>query len=226
MYPRRKRSTELSRGEIARGWAFSSSTSLSSPCLGQLQALLSLRFHFFLQPAEFSLIYYFLLCARPGPLLGLAAPGFSRCWTAAGKPFAFVAGLVGPRPTSWWGSSPCRRTPPLPTGSSSPAPTATAVVLVVLMPLLEEPCSGASSTGPPVVQPGAGLRRPGVLPSCLGGLLPEGATLLLLLAVEYLPMSLALCWCYDNGGSIWSAVGLHMVLNAAELITVVRGVSS
>lgn len=40
----------------------------------------------------------------------------------------------------------------------------------------------------------------------------------LLLTVQYLPMSLALAWCYDNGGSIWGAAVLHMVLNAAQLI--------
>ena len=39
----------------------------------------------------------------------------------------------------------------------------------------------------------------------------------LLLFVEYVPMSLALTWCYDNGGSIWSAIALHMVLNAVSL---------
>ena len=39
----------------------------------------------------------------------------------------------------------------------------------------------------------------------------------LLLAVQYLPMALALTWCYDRGGSIWSAAALHIVLNAAAL---------
>lgn len=44
----------------------------------------------------------------------------------------------------------------------------------------------------------------------------------LLLTVEYLPMSLALAWCYDNGGSIWGAAVLHMALNAAQLILTLR----
>ena len=39
----------------------------------------------------------------------------------------------------------------------------------------------------------------------------------LLLAVEYLPMGLALTWCYDNGGSIWSPIALHAVINAFAL---------
>ena len=51
---------------------------------------------------------------------------------------------------------------------------------------------------------------------------PEGADLrYLLLAVQYLPMSLALAWCYDHGGSIWSAVALHMAVNGASLFLAV-----
>ena len=51
---------------------------------------------------------------------------------------------------------------------------------------------------------------------------PEGADLrYLLLAVQYLPMSLALSWCYDHGGSIWSAVALHMAVNGASLFLAV-----
>ena len=36
----------------------------------------------------------------------------------------------------------------------------------------------------------------------------------LLLSLLYLPMSAALTWCYDNGGSVWSGVLLHAGLNA------------
>ena len=36
-------------------------------------------------------------------------------------------------------------------------------------------------------------------------------------------MSLALTWCYDNGGSIWSPIALHMVLNALILASAVLG---
>ena len=39
----------------------------------------------------------------------------------------------------------------------------------------------------------------------------------LLLTVCYLPMSAALTWCYDNGGSIWGSVGLHTAINAFVL---------
>ncbi len=40
----------------------------------------------------------------------------------------------------------------------------------------------------------------------------------LLLGLLYLPMSLALTWCYDNGGSVWSGVVLHGALNGVILI--------
>lgn len=44
----------------------------------------------------------------------------------------------------------------------------------------------------------------------------------LLLFAQYVPMSLALCWSYDNGGSVWTPVALHMVLNAAALFHAIR----
>jgi membrane protease YdiL (CAAX protease family) len=44
----------------------------------------------------------------------------------------------------------------------------------------------------------------------------------LLLFVQYLPMALALTWCYDWGGSIWPAVALHAVLDAVALIRAVH----
>ena len=40
----------------------------------------------------------------------------------------------------------------------------------------------------------------------------------LLLTIVYLPMSVALTWCYDRGGSVWSCVVLHGLLNGLVLI--------
>lgn len=40
----------------------------------------------------------------------------------------------------------------------------------------------------------------------------------LLLTIVYLPMSAALTWCYDRGGSVWSCVVLHGLLNGLVLI--------
>ncbi len=44
----------------------------------------------------------------------------------------------------------------------------------------------------------------------------------LLTALEVLPAGLALAWCYDNGGSIWSAVALRMAINGVTLFLAVR----
>ena len=41
----------------------------------------------------------------------------------------------------------------------------------------------------------------------------------LLLALLYLPMSAALTWCYDRGGSVWACVVLHGGLNGMILAT-------
>lgn len=44
----------------------------------------------------------------------------------------------------------------------------------------------------------------------------------LILAFQYLPAALALTWCYDRGGSIWSAVILRAILDAIALFQAVR----
>ena len=41
----------------------------------------------------------------------------------------------------------------------------------------------------------------------------------LLLVVLYLPMSAALTWCYDRGGSVWACMVLHGGLNGMILAT-------
>ena len=40
----------------------------------------------------------------------------------------------------------------------------------------------------------------------------------LLLFVQYLPISLACTWAYDNGGSVWTPIGLHAVINLFTLV--------
>lgn len=44
----------------------------------------------------------------------------------------------------------------------------------------------------------------------------------MVLAFQYLPMALALTWCYDRGGSIWSAAILHAILDAIALFNAVH----
>ena len=107
------------------------------------------------------------------------------------------------------------------------SPVATAVLLVVLIPLIEETLFRGLVFG--------SLRqysRPlayvvSVLVYALACVwryaLEIGDPAYLLLFIQYLPMSLALAWCYDNGGSIWSPIALHMVLNALILASAVLG---
>lgn len=230
MYPRRKRSTELSRGEIARGWVFFLLYLFVFPVLmGQLQALLSLRFHFFLQSAEFSLIYYFvLLCAALVLFWGLLRRGFDALLDDLPENLlALILGLVGAGALHFLAGL-----LPLPEDpyalayreQFAAAPAATVVVLVVLMPLLEELLFRGLLYGS-LRWYSRGLA---CAASVVGYLLfltlplvfsPEGfQPSYLLLAVWYLPMSAVLTWCYDYGGSIWSAAGLHMALNAASLL--------
>ena len=106
------------------------------------------------------------------------------------------------------------------------SPVATAVLLVVLIPLIEETLFRGLVFG--------SLRqysRPlayvvSVLVYALACVwryaLEIGDPAYLLLFIQYLPMSLALTWCYDNGGSIWSAVALHMTINGFMLFSIVH----
>ena len=106
------------------------------------------------------------------------------------------------------------------------SPVATAVLLVVLIPLIEETLFRGLVFG--------SLRqysRPlayvvSVLVYSLACVwryaLEIGDPAYLLLFIQYLPMSLALAWCYDNGGSIWSAVALHMTINGFMLFSIVH----
>jgi membrane protease YdiL (CAAX protease family) len=37
---------------------------------------------------------------------------------------------------------------------------------------------------------------------------------MLVYMLQYLPVSFALCWCYERSGSLWAPIALHMFLNA------------
>lgn len=45
-----------------------------------------------------------------------------------------------------------------------------------------------------------------------------GDPLYLLMAIEYIPPGIALCWAYERTGSIWSPVFLHALINAMSLL--------
>jgi membrane protease YdiL (CAAX protease family) len=47
-----------------------------------------------------------------------------------------------------------------------------------------------------------------------------GDPMLLLYAVQYLPISFSLCWVYERSGSVWSPIFLHMILNGLSVMTI------
>ena len=102
------------------------------------------------------------------------------------------------------------------------APKITLLLVVVLLPLIEEIFFRGLVFG--------ALREKSrvlayacstlgfALASVLGYALSLRETLYLLNGVEYLPVGLALAWCRERGGSVWSAVVLRMVISAVVLL--------
>ena len=231
MSSRRQWRPQFSPSEFRRGWVFFALYLVVFPVLmGQIQRMLSQRFEFFLQAPEFSLIYYFLLlCATVLLFWGFLRHSFDILldWLPENL-FAFCTGLAG-----WLVLSLLAGLIPLPVANpnlmSYPeqfalAPKATVVILVVLMPIVEEPLFRGLLFGTSRKY----SRALGYVLSafvyafyCVWQFVYAYGTVdfrYLLLFVEYLPMSLALTWCYDNGGSIWSPIALHMVVNTVTLV--------
>lgn len=230
MYPKRQWKAHFTPSEFCRGWVFFALYLLVFPLLmGWLQMLLSQRFQFFLQAPEFSLIYYFLLlCATLLLFWSFLRQGFDILLDDLPENLtAFLAGLVGGGVLQVLFSL-----LPLPVEDPNPAsyaesfflaPVATVAVLVLLMPIMEEVLFRGLLFG--------SLRRysrglafaVSILGYDLFCVFPLAWTPLgfdpayLLLLLRYLPMSAALTWCYDKGGSIWSAIALHMALNGLIL---------
>ena len=227
---------QMTASERKRGWVFFALYLLVFPYLNAW-AQRALLGDAEIPAAEASVAYYALLFALALLVFwSFLRHGFSLLadWLPENC-FAFVTGLVGALALSFLAGL-------LPLPVENPVPmqylqeyllssTATTVLLVVPMPLIEETLFRGLLFGTLRRESRALAYAVTVLVyalSCVWRYMfqPAGVDLrYLLLAVEYLPMSLALCWCYDNGGSIWSAVGLHMVLNAVQLIAVVRGIS-
>lgn len=105
------------------------------------------------------------------------------------------------------------------------SPAATIVIVVVLMPLIDEVLFRGLVFG--------SLRRFSrplawvcsvllfMIYSVWTFAVAYGDARYLVLAFQYLPMALALTWCYDRGGSIWSAVVLHAVIDAFTLFNAI-----
>ena len=211
---------QLTRAEMGRGWVFFALYVLLFPwVMGWVQR----SFHGELPIAEANVVYYLL----SGTLVFLVfwtflKHGFDLLldWLPENL-FAFGTGLVG-----WVVLWLLVGLIPLPVENpnlvSYPeqfalAPLATVVILVVLMPVVEEPLFRGLLFGTSRRY----SRILGYVLSTLWQFVYTYGTIdfrYLLLIVEYLPMSLALTWCYDNGGSIWSPIALHMVINAVTLV--------
>ena len=217
---------QLTRAEMGRGWVFFALYVLVFPwVMGWIQR----SFHGELPVAESNVVYYLLAAT----LVFLVFWSFLRHgidllldWLPENL-FAFLTGLVGAGVLSLLVSL-----IPLPVENPNQlsypeqfalAPVATVVILVLFMPLVEETLFRGLLFG-------TARRYSRLLGYVLSVLVyavycvwqfvyAYGTVDLryLLLFVEYVPMSLALTWCYDNGGSIWSAIALHMVLNAVSL---------
>ena len=105
------------------------------------------------------------------------------------------------------------------------SPLATAVLVILLIPLIEETLFRGLVFGS---LRGSHRIIAYVVTVLLYALalvwryaLDSGDPAYLLLLVRYLPVSLALTWCYDCGGSIWGTILLHMALNGVALATAV-----
>lgn len=232
MYPKRQWKARFTPSEFYRGWVFFALYLFVFPLLmGWLQMLLSQRFGFFLQTSEFSLIYYFLLlCAALLLFWSFLRQGFDILLDDLPENLsAFLIGLVGAGVLQFLVSL-----LPLPVEDPNPAsyadsfflaPASTVVVLVLLMPILEEVLFRGLLFGS-LRQYSRGLAfAVSILAYDLFCVLPLAWTPLgfdpayLLLLLRYLPMSAALTWCYDKGGSIWAAIALHIALNGLVLAT-------
>ena len=218
---------QLTQAEMGRGWVFFALYVLLFPwVMGWVQR----SFHGELPVAEANVVYYLLSAT----LLFLVFWTFLKHgvhllldWLPENL-FAFGTGLVG-----WAVLSFLAGLIPLPVKNpnllSYPeqyalAPLATVVILVVLMPVVEEPLFrgllfGASRRYSRIL--GYVLSTLVYALYCVWQFVYTYGTIdfrYLLLIVEYLPMSLALTWCYNNGGSIWSPIALHVVINAVTLV--------
>ena len=228
MYPRHPWPAQFTRGELFRGWVFFALYLTVFPALmGTVQ-----RFSMEELPVAETNVVYYLLCA---------VMAFLVFWTFLRKGFdllldrlpenlfAFAVGLVA-AVGLWF----LIRLIPLPVINPNTmsypeqfalSPAATVVILVVLMPMVEEVLFRGMLFG--------NARRysrvfayvlavPVYAVYCVWQFVYAYGVIdwwYLLLAIQYLPMSLALCWCYERSESIWSAIFLHMAINGGMLYT-------
>ena len=224
---------QLTRGELYRGWVFFACYFILFPFLmAGVQWLFDEKWELFLSDAAANVLYYsfsaFLVLLVFWSFL---KHGFFLLldWLPENL-FALATGLL-----LWFllrfltGFLPFPVENPVYSDHAQQyliSPGATSAIVVFLTPLVEETLFRGLVFG--------GLRRHSrllayVLSVSLFSLYSvwqfafvRGDLRYLLLALEYLPAGLALARCYDNGGSIWSAVFLRMVINAVTLYGIVH----
>ena len=232
MYPRRNWQEKLTLGECVRGLALAFLYLCVFPfAMAWVQRTGGVE----LPVAETNVIYYFisvllvfllfwLFLKRNFTLLLDRLP--ENLWGAA-------VGLAG-----WVVLDGLARLIPLPVANPNDityameyllSPRATVVILVVLMPIVEEMLFRGLLFGT-LLRYSRGLAYAvSVLVYaffCVWQFVFSYGQVdlrYLLLAVQYLPAALALCWCYDHGGSLWGAVLLHMAVNGLTLLRIVAG---
>ena len=229
-YRGKQQDRRMTSQERARGWVFFALFVLVFPLvMGQIQRTVGGE----LPVAEANVIYYLLSATLVFLVFwSFLRSSFHRLLDRLPENlFALVTGLGGAAVLHLLASLiPLPVTDPNPASYAEQfllAPSATIAILVVLMPVVEEVLFRGLLFGS--LRP---YSRPLAWTVCVVGyalycvwqfVFSFGTVDLryLLLAVRYLPMSAALTWCYDRGGSIWSAVLLHMILNAYTLAAAV-----
>ena len=222
---------QLTRAELGRGWVFFALYVFLFPWLmGWVQRSYQGEF----PVAEANVVYYLIIVALTFVVLWSYLKLSFRLlldWLPENL-FAFVTGLVGGEILTFLANL-----IPLPVQNpnliSYPeqyyfAPAATILILVVLMPLVEE----VFFRGLLFTTVRSYSRALGYVLSvavyafyCAAQFVYAYGMLdlrYLLLMIQYVPMALALTWCYDRGGSIWSAIALHMVFNGFTLLSALR----
>lgn len=224
---------QLTRREQVRGLIFFALYFLVFPFLKMgVEWFFDHFFGLFLSEAMSATVYYYIV----GILMVVLFRSFLKNGLTILTEFlpenllAFATGLVGagvlhllvsllpwplddPNPVSW-------------AEQYAYSPAATIVIVVILMPLIDEVLFRGLVFG--------SLRRYSrplawvcsvllfMIYSVWTFAVASGDARYLLLAFQYLPMALALTWCYDRGGSIWSAVVLHAAIDAFILFNAIR----
>lgn len=223
---------QLTQSEYVRGWIFFALYVVLFPVL---MGLVQRSFDGALPVAETNLVYY-LVCVTLVLLVfwSYLKNGFHLLldWLPENL-FAFGAGLIAAGVLHF-----LVMRLPYPVENPNPlnyaeqfalSPAATLVILVVLMPIVEEVLFRGLlfSTARGYSRALAYVLSTLVYAVyCVWQFVYAFGTVdfrYLLLALQYLPMSLALTWSYDNGGSVWTPIVLHGVINAFSLFSAAYG---